>query len=93
MQKDYAFVRYEEMTRDPQKVRQSLADRLGLECPPLPEVFQMKKYHISAGNGMRFNPEITIRHDESWKNRLTPELLEVADAAQAKLLIRLERFN
>jgi hypothetical protein len=90
MGKDYIFVDYAEMTRNPQGIRRIVADRLGLEYSDCPDVFRMKNYHLSAGNPMRYNPEISIRHDDSWKKRLTPDLLKMADAAQSKLQVQFE---
>ena len=84
---DYECVEYEELTENPDVVRDRIATRLGIEKSPCPDVFYSKDYHLVAGNPMRYKPEIAIRYDDSWKDRLSPELLELADSYQLQLKV------
>ena len=83
----YEVVSYDEMTANPASVRRRIASLVDVSPENCPEVFYPREYHLVAGNPMRFKPEIRIRHDDSWKERLTPELCELSDAYQKKMIL------
>jgi len=67
-------VQYEILANEPETIRHEIASFLGLPPPSSPLAIDTKKYHLIAGNPMRYKGKITIHYDNSWKTVLVPEV-------------------
>ena len=84
----YLTVDYDLMTRNPSAVRDQISNYLQLPCSDMPESFITNKYHIVAGNPMRFSSSIVVKYDNSWSDRLSPSLIALADSYQERLMLK-----
>lgn len=66
-------LRYEDLARNPATHLPRLYEFCGVD-PHAPLDYSIEKRHI-VGNAMRHKFDGTIRHDESWRHRLTAEQL------------------
>ncbi len=67
---DYQIVLYEQLARDPVSERKRVADFLGLPSPGDRICIDSTQMHLVAGNPLRFQGKITIRHDDAWREEL-----------------------
>lgn len=58
---------YEDYCKDPLSERNRIADFIGLTKNPEDILINSKKYHLVAGNPMRYTEDIIIRKDDSWR--------------------------
>lgn len=65
---------YEKVARNPQDFLAQIASKLNLKFNPL-QLYNIdtRKYHIIAGNPMRYKGEIKIRYDDRWLNELNDD--------------------
>jgi hypothetical protein len=66
------LVRYEDLCEAPQATLRRLWEFCGVEPIESSTVIQAREHHI-LGNSMRMGETITVRLDETWRRRLTPE--------------------
>jgi len=66
----YLQVGYEELCKNPVKLRKKIAHFLRLSDPGNELNINTHNYHIVAGNPMRYKGHTKIRLDESWKREL-----------------------
>ncbi len=83
--KHYLFMRYEDLTRDPEGAVTRLWSLMDEPAPDLSFLRQSPMYlrqsHTVAGNPDRFNPEVKVRVDTRWRKEM--------DAKQRKLVTAL----
>ncbi len=83
---DYLVIKYEDIANKPENVRNELIDFLKLEKTPFKNFFDTSKYHIIAGNPMRYKKSFSIKYDERWKKILSNEQVKVLQKYQDNLL-------
>ena len=71
-------ISYDDLCNDTQGTMDRVADFVGVARAPIPEDFYEPEHHI-IGNHMRLNGKGfgVVRPDESWKNQLTKQDLDV----------------
>lgn len=64
------IVHYEDLCSEPVKTRAGIANFLGL--PDVSTMFPLDstKYHLVAGNPMRYQESINLRYDDAWLTKL-----------------------
>ena len=82
----WMLVRYEDIAQNPGKVREEIANFIGIEEPgPLPVINPQVGYHLVAGNKMRYRGEVKFRHDVKWKRQLNEEEIKMLDEVAAQV--------
>ena len=76
---DYQIVLYEDLARDPVGQRRRLASFLGLPDPGDEIHIDTRERHLVAGNPMKYQGNITIRHDRAWREELDPDVRREID--------------
>lgn len=73
---EFLLVRYEDLTINPAKVRKNVSQFLRLGDPGDNILIDTRRHHLVAGNPMRYQGRISIRHDDSWKTVLPKDLIK-----------------
>lgn len=63
-------IRYEDLVTDPQKTIDTIAKKVHFSPKPLVFPLQTKGQHQIAGNRLRFQKEIHLKQDKSWRENL-----------------------
>jgi hypothetical protein len=81
----WAFLRYEDFCRDPEKELRRICSFLDVEFDPGMLAFRDRAHHDVGGNRMRFSADRTIRLDEVWRRKSTPEDLAAFEEVAGSL--------
>lgn len=81
----WMLVRYEEIAQNPAKVREEIANFIGIEAGPLPVINPQHGYHLVAGNKMRYRGEVKFKHDVKWQRQLNEEEINMLDKVAAQV--------
>jgi hypothetical protein len=87
-----AAVKYEEIAKQPDKVRVNLANFIGTDTEGNGHI-DTTKMHIVAGNPMRFKGRIEIKYHKRWLKELEPYELEIAKHYESKMQNLMAQFN
>jgi hypothetical protein len=75
----WEIVLYENLVEHPLEVRKRLANFLDLPDPGDDLRINTRERHLVAGNPIKYQGEITIRHDDTWRTGLDPEVRRQVD--------------
>jgi hypothetical protein len=78
-------IKYDEIARNPDNARKSLANFLGIHCEKGSWQINTKNMHIVAGNPMRYGGKINIRYDDRWKTELNSKEIKMAENYEKRM--------
>ncbi len=88
----YLFMRYEDVARDPQSAIARLWSLLDEPAPNLDFLAQSPMHlgvnHTVAGNPDRFNPEVRVRPDTEWREKMNPKQRAIVTALTFPMLLQ-----
>ena len=70
----YLVIHYEYFCRQPEETREKVAHFLGIKEKLMSIRINSREYHLIAGNPMRFNGNIIIKYNDTWKIKLSSEI-------------------
>jgi len=84
---EYYFLNYEKLCSDPTQELLKIAKFIGIEEDQVPRdnKIDTKSYHLTAGNPIRNQGELSIRYDQRWKERLTQDQIVYLDEIQDRV--------
>lgn len=78
-------VKYDDLAREPEMVRNTLANFIGTDCADSNFKINTKDMHIVAGNPMRFKGIIDIKYDDRWRLELNSEEIKLAEQYEQQM--------
>lgn len=76
LKKSYISISYEELCANPVSTRIKIAQYLNISEPGKFSEIDTHDMHLIAGNPMRYNGKISIKQDESWRQKLSNHEIE-----------------
>ena len=68
---DHLYVKYEDLTKDPEQHLQLIMQYIGLEFEATQINWTDTEFHLLGGSRLRFRPNVKIQPDERWRSELT----------------------